>query len=148
MKKHVEVCWIFIFVIIDCINMRIPTFCHFYNQKRKYDVILYPNAWTMHFTTGSSHISNSRISNHMQSCVIHTNNIIFSFLIIKVTECWNSHVNTINSNKYKYLAKLQHVSITRNRFRPRAGATELSLWNFDTFYSHMKIWIFARNWMR
>ena len=54
-------------------------------------------------------------------CIIrmfsHKNNIIISFLIIKMTKCWNSHVNTLDNNNYKYLAKLQHVSSLVERVR-------------------------------
>ena len=64
----------------------------------------------MHFTTGAYHISNSRNFHHMQSYAICIKNIIFSFLIIKLPKCWNSHVDTLNNNEYKYLATLQHVS--------------------------------------
>ena len=47
------------FVIIDCINMQISTFYHFYDQEREYDVILCLNMQMMHFTTGAYHISNT-----------------------------------------------------------------------------------------
>ena len=33
----------------------------------------------MHFTTDAFHISKNRKYNHMQSCVMHKNNIKFSF---------------------------------------------------------------------
>ena len=45
---------------------------------------------------------------HHFHIVIQTSTI-FSVLIIKVTKWWNSHVDTLNNNKYKFLAKLQHV---------------------------------------
>ena len=97
--------------------MWISTFCYFYNQKRECDAILYHDMRMMLFSNGAFHISNSRILNHMQSCAIHKNHIIFSFLIIKVTKCWNLNVDTLNSNKYRYLAKLQHISSLMERLR-------------------------------
>ena len=76
------------------VNRRISTFCNFYNQKREYDVIFMDNT-RLHM------IKNSVIRNvRSTSCKMHhshvviQNNIIFSFLIMKVTKCWNSTVDT------------------------------------------------------
>ena len=71
----------------------------------------------MHFQNGAYDILNSRIFNHLQSCATHKNNIIVSFLIMKVTKCWNSQVDTFNNNKHKFLIKLQHVSSLMERLR-------------------------------
>ena len=111
-RNMLKFCWVFVFVIIDCMNRRSSSFCIFYDQKREYDAILYHNMRMMHFSSGVYHISNSIMFNHTQSCVIHTNNIIFSFLTR-----WNSHVDTINNSKYKHLTKLQHVSSRMERLR-------------------------------
>ena len=51
---------------------------------------------------------------HHSYIVIQNNNIL-SFLIIKVTKCWNSHVDTLSNNKYKCAQKLQHVSSLMKR---------------------------------
>ena len=50
--------------------------------------------------------------------VMHQNNIKFSFLMTRVTKCWNLHVDTFNNNKYKFCVKLQHVSSLMERLRP------------------------------
>ena len=44
------------------------------------------------------------------SHIVIQNNIMFSFLIIKVTKCWNSHVDWVNNNKCKCTETLHHVS--------------------------------------
>ena len=83
MKKHIEVLLVFMFVIIDANKIRIPTFYHFYDLKREYDVILYQTMQMMRFVTGAYHISNGKMYNHKQSCGFYKNDIIFSFLIMK-----------------------------------------------------------------
>ena len=70
--------------------------------RREYDVVLCHNMRWMHFTSGAYYCSNSKIFNHMQSCIIHKNNISI-FLIIKVTKCWNSHDDTFNNNFNMFL---------------------------------------------
>ena len=99
----------FIFVIIECINMQISTFCDFYDQKREHDVF-FMNSTRLHV------IKNSAIRNVISTIckmhhlhIVHQNNIIFSFLIIKLTKCWNSHVDALNNDKYKFLVKLQQL---------------------------------------
>ena len=92
--------------------MRISTFCHFGHQKRQYDVILMDS--TRLCAMKSCVMRNVTITNinckmHHSRIVIQ-NNIILSFLMTKVTKCGNSHVDTLNNNKYKYLARFQHVS--------------------------------------
>ena len=110
-------CWVFIFVIIEFINTGFSILCHFYDQKKEYDVIFINN-------TGLHVMKNPAIRNVISTgCKMHhsyivmQNNIIFSFLIIKVTKCRISHVDRLNNNKYKDLAKLQHVSSLVERLR-------------------------------
>ena len=57
----------------------------------------------MCFTSGAFQIPKSRKCNHVQSYVIHQNNIKFSFLMTKVTKCWNFQFDTFNNTKYKFL---------------------------------------------
>ena len=78
-------------------------------------------------------IKNSAIRNVIStSCQKHRssigiqNNMIISFLMIKVTKCWNSHVVTLDNNKYEYLAKLQHVSSLIERLCRRNDSPLLS----------------------
>ena len=97
----------FIFVITERINMQISSFCHTCDRKREFDVILIHGLWMMCLTTGAFRIPKSRKDNHIQSCVIHQNDIIFFFLIAKVTKCWNLHVDTFNNNKYKFRVRLR-----------------------------------------
>ena len=63
---------------IECINVEILPFCRFCDQKREFDIILIHDVSMMCFTNGAFQISSGRIYNHMQSCVMHQNNIKFS----------------------------------------------------------------------
>ena len=110
-------CYEFIFVIIECINMQISTFCNICHAKREFDVIVMHDMWMMGFATGAFQILQSRKWNQMQSCVLHQNDIKFSFLMTNMTKCWNSNVDTFNNNKYKFIAKLQYVSSLMERLR-------------------------------
>ena len=95
--------------------MQISTFCRFCYQKREFDVILMYNT-RLHvivFSAFSNWKSTSCKTHH--SYIIHQINIKFSFLMTKATKCWNLHVDTFNNNKYKFLAKLQHVSSLMER---------------------------------
>ena len=67
--------------------MGISPFCDFYDQKTEYDAILYRSVRMMQFTTGAYNILNSTIFNHMQSCAVQKNDIIFCCLIMKMTKC-------------------------------------------------------------
>ena len=139
MKKHVEV---LLRNYIWCINRWISTFCHFYNQKRECDVIFMNN-------TRLEVIKNFAIRNvKSTSCKMHhshimiQNNIIFFFLIIKVTKCWNSSVDTLNNTQYKYLAKLQHLSSLMERLRQKLVSHILfGVW---FLFSTIKIWILIK----
>ena len=107
----------FIVVIIECINMELPTFCYFYDQKREYDAI-FVYSLRLHVNKNSAiqNVTSTNCKMHHSHIVIQ-NSIIFSFLIVKVTNCGNSHVDALNNNKYKFLAKLQHVSSLMKRLR-------------------------------
>ena len=116
-RNMLKFCYVFIFVIIKCINMWISTFCEFDDQKREYDVIFMDSS-RLHvivFCAFTNLKSTSCKMHHPH--IVTQNNIIFSFLIIKVTKCWNSHVDRLNNNKYKYLTKLQHVSSLMEKLR-------------------------------
>ena len=99
----------FILGIIEPIKLKISPFCHFCDQKREFNVILINDIWLMCFTTGAFQIPKSRKCDHIQSCVIHQNSIRFSFLMTKVTKCWNLHVDTFNNNEYKSIAERNYV---------------------------------------
>ena len=99
----------FIFGIIESTNMRISTSCHFDDQKREYDVIFMHSTRLYAIKNSASRIVISTICKMHHYHIVIQNNIIFSFLIIKVTRCWNSHVDRLNNTKYKFLVKLQHV---------------------------------------
>ena len=89
MKKHVEVCKEFIFVIIECINMEISTLCHFHDQKREYDAIFMDSTrmTRLHVNKNSTilNVASTTCKMHHLHIVIQ-NTIILSFLIIKMTK--------------------------------------------------------------
>ena len=105
----------FIFGIIERINIKISTFCHFCHQKREFDVILMYNA-RLHVIVFSAfrNLNITSCKTH-HSHVVHQSDIKFSFLMIKVIRCWNLHVDTFSNSKYKVLVKLQHVSSLMER---------------------------------
>ena len=94
---------------VECINMLISTVCHFCHQKREFDVTLMHDMWMMCFTTGTFQMTKSRKYHHMQSFVMHQNDIKFSFPMVKVTKYGNLHVDTVNNTKYRFLWKLYYV---------------------------------------
>ena len=92
----------FIFVIIECINMQITTIYHFCNQKGEFDIILMYNTGlhVIAFSAFRNLKSTSFKTHHTHA--VYQNNIKFAFLMTKVTNCWNLHVDTFSNTKYKF----------------------------------------------
>ena len=89
------------FISLGLWNNKLRTcLCILIQVTWKYRFIFYRKALYSTLTSCNMHHSH----------IVIQNGIIFSFLITKVMKCWNSNVDTSNNNKYKYLAKLQHVS--------------------------------------
>ena len=76
----------FILVIIERINMQISTFCHFYDQKKEYDVILMYNTGLYVIVFSAFRNSKSTSCQTHHSHTMYQNNIKFSFVMTNMTK--------------------------------------------------------------
>ena len=72
------------------------------------------------------------------------NSIIFFFMMIKGTKCWNFYVDRFNNSKYKFFVKFCHVSYNKANFNANSSCSN----NRKTKTNSVTIYAPSNRWLR